>query len=347
MNFLKKIFSKKTTVDSSNLVNTQQNYLLPSGFYDLLFDEAKDSHQKINIILDGFFHRNFQLIKTPLIEFEDSFFFTESYASSSQNYFRLIDNISNKSLILRNDITLQINRLLATRLKNTELPLKLCYVGDVLHTANDQLYGDRQQTQVGCEIIGENNSGDFQNSAIFEIIATTIEALNKIGLDDLVINFSFPDFLEIFLKKYDLEESSKNQLFEAIINKDLTTLKKLSGNDYELIKLITMQNDNFKTLVQKLKNNFSSDEINQQIARAQEVEEFLTKNFKNITFYFNLCDIDPRQYHHNLAFDIFVKNFSYPIAKGGCYKINNSQKHAIPAVGATIYINHLRKVFNN
>ena len=151
MNFLKKIFSKSNNNNIQTL-NPLQNHLLPSGFYDLLFDEAKDSHQKINIILEGFFQRNFQLIKTPLLEFEDSFFFPKNYSNNSQNYFRTIDNISAKTLVLRNDITLQINRLLATRLKNFELPLKLCYVGDVLHTANDQLYGDRQQTQIGCEI---------------------------------------------------------------------------------------------------------------------------------------------------------------------------------------------------
>ena len=345
MNFIKKFFSKSN--NNTQSVNVVQNYLLPSGFYDLLFDEAKDSHQKINIILEGFFQRNFQLIKTPLLEFEDSFFFPKNYSDNSQDYFRTIDNISAKTLILRNDITLQINRLLATRLKNTELPLKLCYVGDVLQTANDQLYGDRQQTQVGCEIIGENSSKHYQQDAIFEIISTTIEALNKIGLNELVINFSFPDFLEIFLKEYDSDDIIKNQIKIAIINKDLTALKRLAEKDYDLLKNITLQNDNLTKLITAIKNHKNNDLIEKQIAKAKNISDFIEKNFKNISPHFNLFDIDPNQYHHNIAFDVFVKNFPYPIARAGCYMINNLQQPSIPAVGATIYINHLRKIFNN
>ncbi|MFM7620153.1 MAG: ATP phosphoribosyltransferase regulatory subunit [Alphaproteobacteria bacterium] len=345
MNFLKNFFSKTSVVIPSDSPNTQQNYLLPSGFYDLLFDEARESHQKINIILDGFFQRNFQLIKTPLLEYEDSFFFTESYASNSKNYFRLIDNISGKSLILRNDITLQINRLLATRLKNVQLPLKLCYVGDVLHTANDQLYGDRQQTQVGCEIIGELSPTHDQQSAIFEIITSTIEALNKIGLSDLVINFSLPDFLEIFLNNYDANDSIKKQLKIAIINKDLTALKNLVTKDYDLFKKLTLHNDNLTKLSQEIKNICADQLLDKEIDKAKNIANFITNNFKNISLNFNLFDADPAQYHHNIAFDIFVKNFPYAIAKAGCYRINSLEQTNIPAVGATIYINHLRKIF--
>ncbi|GDX35911.1 hypothetical protein LBMAG18_04220 [Alphaproteobacteria bacterium] len=345
MNFLKKIFSKSNNNNIQTL-NPLQNHLLPSGFYDLLFDEAKDSHQKINIILEGFFQRNFQLIKTPLLEFEDSFFFPKNYSNNSQNYFRTIDNISAKTLVLRNDITLQINRLLATRLKNFELPLKLCYVGDVLHTANDQLYGDRQQTQIGCEIIGEKHSGDYQNNSIFEIISTTIEALNKIGLDELVINFSFPDFLEIFLKEYDANDDIKNQIKIAIINKDLTTLKKLASHDYELLKNIILQNDNLTKLITAIKNHSNNDLIEKQITSARNISDFIEKNFNKVTPRFSFFDIDLNQYHHNIAFDVFVKNFPYPIARAGCYMICNLEQFNIPAVGATIYINHLRKIFN-
>jgi hypothetical protein len=38
-------------------------------------------------------------------------------------------------------------------------------------------------------------------------------------------------------------------------------------------------------------------------------------------------------------FDVFSSDFSYPIARGGRYKINQ-----LNGVGATIYMNFLRKV---
>lgn len=47
--------------------------LLPVGFYDLIFEEAYQNHNNINLALDNFFNSGFKLIKTPLVEFEESF----------------------------------------------------------------------------------------------------------------------------------------------------------------------------------------------------------------------------------------------------------------------------------
>ena len=126
-----------------------QKQLLPVGFYDLLFDEAEKNHENINTALGGFLKAGYRLVKTPLVEFEDNF-----SSEQMKNSFRATDVISGKNLIFRNDITLQISRLLATRLKEEKLPLKLCYVGDVLCAKSENLYADRQQTQVGVELIG-------------------------------------------------------------------------------------------------------------------------------------------------------------------------------------------------
>ena len=124
----------------------KNNKLLPTGFCDLIFDEAEKNHRNTNSVIELFLSQNFRLIKTPLIEFEDENF-------NSENSFKTVDAISNKTLVFRNDITLQISRLLETRLKDQKLPLKLCYVGDVLNAQNNGS-DDRQQTQIGVEIIG-------------------------------------------------------------------------------------------------------------------------------------------------------------------------------------------------
>ena len=60
----------KNQLTSQDNIN---NTLLPAGFYDLLFFEAKKNHQDINKILEGIFAKDFNLIKTPLLEFEENF----------------------------------------------------------------------------------------------------------------------------------------------------------------------------------------------------------------------------------------------------------------------------------
>ncbi|HLD77204.1 MAG TPA: ATP phosphoribosyltransferase regulatory subunit, partial [Rickettsiales bacterium] len=161
----------------------QQN-LLPVGFYDLLFDEAEENHKKINLAIDYFLNCNYRLIKTPLVEFADNF--------QDTNYFLLSDVISGKNMALRNDITLQISRLLNSRLRNEELPLRLCYVGDVLLTKSNELYADRQSTQLGIEIIGCD-----KDQSNLEIIYIILQILPQILPKELLIEISLPNFLEI------------------------------------------------------------------------------------------------------------------------------------------------------
>lgn len=286
--------------------------LLPIGFYDLLFEEAQKNHENINQILSGFFAKEYRLIKMPLVEFEDGFSKEEI-----QNSFRLTDVISGKNLILRNDITSQISRLLATRLKEEKLPIKICYTGDVLCAKSDELHADRQQTQVGLEIIG--SKGESSN---FEVIESLLSALNEVEVQDLLIEFSLPHFLTTFLTEIGLEDSL--ELRTAVMKKNVSEIRKLAGNKADSIIEIALNNENSAS----------------KLPETQKISEFLKKNFPKVRVCFDLFGDHDSSYHQDLAFDVFSKNFSYPIARGGCYEING-----LKSVGATIYMNRLRKSF--
>jgi ATP phosphoribosyltransferase regulatory subunit len=325
----------KNQLTSQDNIN---NTLLPAGFYDLLFLEAKKNHQDINKILEGFFAKDFNLIKTPLLEFEENFNNDKNFSATSNLCFRSIDNISAKGLILRSDITLQIKRLLNTRLQDAILPLKLCYVGDVFRTHTDELYGDRQQTQIGCEIIGDDS-----DDADFIIIETTLQALLNLGLNNLTINFCLADFLIIFVNELPIDSRVKEQLIKIISQKNLSEIKILVPQHYNLIKEIILNNHDFFELVKLLEINFSSLLISKQILKIKKIHNFINDKFPKITACFTMFSDASTQYHHSLAFDIFYDNFIYPIAVGGRYKITTLNK-IFQAVGSTIYMNHLRKI---
>lgn len=287
-----------------------QQKLLPVGFQDLLFEEAKRNHDNINKILSGFFAQNYRLIKTPLIEFEENFSNQET-----KNSFHLTDVISGKNLVLRNDITPQISRLLATRLKQENLPLKICYAGDVLYAKSEELYADRQQTQVGFEIIGCD-----KRQSNLEVIKLLLSALTQIEATDLLIEFSLPGFLEEFLAKNHIENSQ--ELREAIMKKNLSAVRALVGSKADLLKKVLLDNE-----------IFSAD-----LPLAKEISQFLSQNFPAVKVRFDLFGDHNTSNYREIYFDVFSKNFSYPIARGGRYKINDTD-----SVGATIYMNRLRK----
>lgn len=314
--------------------------LLPIGFYDLLFDEAEKNHKNINNVIDLFLSAKYRLFKAPLVEFEDGFLKQES-----QNYFRTIDVFSGKNLVFRNDITPQISRILNSRLQDEKLPLKLCYVGDVLCAKNDDLYKDRQQTQVGVEIIGCD-----EEESNFEIIKILLEAILKLKQEnvekELLIEFSLPNFLEIFLEELQLESE---ELKEAIVKKNISKIRDLAGEKGEIIIKIMLSNHNLKFLEENIFALTKSIKIIAEINRAKKIVNFLEKQFPNINnsqeikVCFDLFGDSKDSYHQDIAFDVFYGDLSYPIARGGRYKINIGDEE-INSVGATIYMNLLRKV---
>jgi ATP phosphoribosyltransferase regulatory subunit len=305
--------------------------LLPLGFYDLDTSEAKKNYEYTKLTLESFMASDYELIKTSLVEFEE--YYDERKLN---NNFKFVDNISGKNLFFRDDITTQISKYISSRDNELKMPIKLCYYGDVICVNSDEIYRERQQTQVGCEIIG---SKDIK--ACFEVIKDTLIALDKIKINDLNISISLPDFLEIFLKNIDVGD--KDNLKEAIINKRISEIKILTKDYNELISEIVLENNNFENLDAKIRDKFSTPEIIANLDNAKELMIFLQKNFKEIKFNFDLFGDNKFSYHTKIAFDIFAGDFRYPIAKGGCYLIECLDKK-IDAVGATIYVNFLRKI---
>ena len=305
--------------------------LLPLGFYDLDTSEAKKNYEYTKLTLESFMASDYELIKTSLVEFEE--YYDERKLN---NTFKFVDNISGKNLFFRDDITTQISKYISSRDNALKMPIKLCYYGDVVCVNSDEIYRERQQTQVGCEIIG---SKDIK--ACFEVIKDTLIALDKIKINDLNISISLPDFLEIFLKNIDVDD--KDNLREAISNKRISDIKVLAEGYNELISEIVLENNNFENLDAKIRDKFSTPEIIANLNNAKELMIFLQKNFKEIKFNFDLFGDNKFSYHTKIAFDIFAGDFRYPIAKGGCYLIECLDKK-IDAVGSTIYVNFLRKI---
>lgn len=315
-----------------------QKYLLPVGFYDLLGSEAKINQETIDILLNTFYGKGYQLIKTPLVEFEDSLRDNQKIDDQS---FKMVDSFSGKTLLIRSDITPQIARLIATKLKDVAKPIRLCYAGDVLKIKNDDLYADRQLTQVGIEMIGFNahqSSLEASLEASLEVIALTLSALKKIELSSLMINFCWPQFLDILL--LELKIDHHQQLKEIIAKKNISALKQ-QGKEYaEVLINLCIQNNDLTQIRDIIANLPISVNTKNQLEKWQKIIKDIKNNHPEIKVSLDIFGDEEFLYHHQIGFTIFADNFSYPIARGGCYKINEEWD----AVGATIYINNLRKI---
>ncbi|MFT6106985.1 MAG: ATP phosphoribosyltransferase regulatory subunit [Rickettsiales bacterium] len=310
-----------------------QKYLLPIGFYDLLGDEARINQETINSLLNSFYESGYQLIKTPLAEFEESL----ENRKTRRKSFKMVDNLSGKTLVMRSDITPQIARLVATKLQNAPTPIKLCYVGDVLKTKTDNLYADRQLTQVGIELVGKDPTLS-SCSANSQIIELTLSSLKKVGLSGLMINFCCPGFLDILINN--LNTKNTCELKAAIISKNISKIQTLGGQNKDDLTYLALENSDFSQISKIIAKLGASKEVLDQLDKWQKTIISTQKNHPEIEFSVDIFGDDDFYYHQKIGFTIFANNFSYPIARGGRYLINQE----IPAVGSTIYISNLRKI---
>jgi ATP phosphoribosyltransferase regulatory subunit len=318
---------------------SSDNKILPVGFYDLVFEEAETNHSKINIAVNYFLNLGFRLFKAPLVEFESNF-----DDKNAKNSFKLVDNISGRNMLLRQDITPQIARLIQTRFKDEKFPIKLCYVGDVLVAKNNDFYQDRQQTQVGIESIGENSEDEK-----LQIVAITLDVIEKLGVKNLLIEFYLPDFCQIFLTENNLENNQK--LLSAIYQKNISEIRaNISDRRIcDVLENIVLNNQNLMQISQDIAKITNSKKIREELEKSEKIFHFLSEKFPEVKICFDLFGDNQKSYHQNFSFDIFSSNFPYPIAKGGCYKIlikeEDQSKTHLDAIGSTIYMNFLRKIF--
>ena len=117
----------------------------------------------------------YERVKPPLVEFEETLLAGSGAALADQT-FKLVDPLSQRTLALRADMTMQIARIATTRLANRPRPLRLSYAGQVVRVVGSELRAERQFGQVGAELVGVHCA-----RADVEIITMAAEALAQRG----------------------------------------------------------------------------------------------------------------------------------------------------------------------
>jgi ATP phosphoribosyltransferase regulatory subunit len=131
-------------------------WLLPEYVEDILPQEAARVEVLRRKILDLFFARGFELVIPPLLEYMDSLL-TGTGHDLELRTFKVVDQLSGRTMGLRADITPQVARIDA-HLLNRRGVTRLCYCGSVLHTRPASPGATREPIQIGAEIYGEAGS---------------------------------------------------------------------------------------------------------------------------------------------------------------------------------------------
>lgn len=166
-------------------------FITPSGFRDVLSDEAQRREDIARAVQERFSACGYAPIETPTLEVMDVM---RAGGRLPGSPFRFFDS-QGDLLAMRPDVTLQVARLVATRLADCPDPLRFRYLQRVFREAEGPLRAAaREMTQVGVECIGEAGP-----AADAEVVGLLVEALDLAGVRSFTLSIATVGVLRALL----------------------------------------------------------------------------------------------------------------------------------------------------
>ena len=197
-------------------------WLLPEHIADVLPAEASRLEVLRRTWLEMARGYGFELVMPPLLEHLESLLSGTGRALDLRT-FKLVDQLSGRSIGIRADATPQVARIDA-HLLNRQGVTRLCYCGPVLHTRPQSPQSTREPLQLGAEIYGHAGL-----EADLEVQDLALDGLHAAGLTGLVLDLADARILRGVLAGVALEPAVLNEVVSALAAKDVTALQALSA----------------------------------------------------------------------------------------------------------------------
>ena len=148
--------------------------IVPEGTRDFTIDECKKRNNIVKTIIGVFEKWGYGEIATPTVEYYETFNH-KTQSLKEEEMYKFFDN-NGRILVLRPDMTVPVARMINTKLKDMNLPLKLFYTANVFRV-HESLEGKRNEyLDCGIELIG----GDGEVIDL-EILVTALEVLKSLN----------------------------------------------------------------------------------------------------------------------------------------------------------------------
>ncbi|MFA5372171.1 MAG: ATP phosphoribosyltransferase regulatory subunit [Sideroxydans sp.] len=197
-------------------------WLLPEYIQDMLPHEAWRIEAMRAEILQMLRLSGYQLVSPPLIEYAESLLIRDS-ADIDLRTFKLVDQLSGRTLALRADITPQVARIDA-HLLNRQGVARLCYAGSVVHTQPTGLMSTREPLQIGAELYGHAGI-----ESDLEIQRLMLQSLSRLGIRDIHLDLGHVDVFQALIGDGVIGSELEQALFTALQHKDIPAVQSLAS----------------------------------------------------------------------------------------------------------------------
>ncbi len=304
-------------------------YLLPAGLKDGLPPDAAFEAAMVERLMSCFAGWGYERVKPPLLEFEDALLSGMGEAMAAHT-FRLMDPVSQRMMGLRADMTPQVGRIAASRLKNAPRPLRLSYAGQVLRVKGEQMRPERQIGQAGIELIGIESA-----AADAEAVLLAAEALRLAGITDLVVDLNAPMLAVSLLRESSIDEPE--DLIAALDRKDAAAVKQLGGKLAPVLQHLMGAGGDATRAIKELAGVALPKAAAAQRDRLIEVAGLIRAANPGLSLTIDPTDHRGFEYHSGVTFSLLGRGGAGEFGRGGRY-VNQSGEDA---TGFTLYLDSL------
>ena len=310
-------------------------WVLPDHIADVLPSEARHIEELRRLYLDTARRFGYELVTPPLLEYLESLLSGTGRALDLQT-FKLVDQLSGRTLGLRADTTPQVARIDA-HLLNRAGVTRLCYCGPVLHTQPDRPFATREPLQFGAEIYGHAGL-----EADLEILELALGGLQAAGLQHVSVDLSDARILPALLEGLSLSSAEQEALHQALAVKDAPRVRALTQHwdapHKNALSALTQLYGDVSVLDLAEKTFAAWPKVVHAIQQLRQAAQAL----RGVNVTFDLADLRGYAYYSGLRFAVYVSGASDALVRGGRYdEVGAVFGRKRPAVGFSLDLKEL------
>jgi ATP phosphoribosyltransferase regulatory subunit len=317
-------------------------WLLPEHIADVLPAQARRIEELRRELLDGARSYGFELVMPPLLEHLDALL-SGAGRELDLKTFKLVDQLSGRTLGVRADTTSQVARIDA-HLLNRHGVTRLCYCGPVLHTRPDGLHGTREPLQFGAEIYGHAGL-----EADLEVQELALDALQRAGVTQLTLDMGDARIVRGLLAGLPLDASVLAQIYAALAAKDQAAMDAVSTG------LPVVARQGLKALLRLYGGHEVLDAAREALPADPLITaalddlawlaQHLRQAYPEVRVGFDLADHSGYAYYSGARFAIFTAGSSDALVRGGRYdEVGAAFGRNRPAAGFSMDLKQLAVV---
>jgi ATP phosphoribosyltransferase regulatory subunit len=314
-------------------------WVLPDHIADVLPSEARHIEELRRELLDTARSYGYELVMPPQLEYLESLLTGTGEALDLQT-FKLVDQLSGRTMGLRADTTPQVARIDA-HLLNRQGVARLCYCGPVLHTAPAKPHATREPMQFGAEMYGHAGA-----EADLEVLLLSIDCLQRAGVKDITVDLADARLVRSLLAGVMASPAQLELVHAALAAKDAAALAELTSqfpaaSRDGLATLVHLYGDH-KVLIEAEKAFQPNRAMREQLSNLKQLAASVQAAQPQVKVSFDLADSRGYAYYTGVRFAIYTPGATDALVRGGRYdEVGSVFGRNRPAVGFSLDVKEL------